>query len=164
MEDDDDFDLDFNFDDLSQEEQYEIEKEQKEKSKRVRTSPVFKKAVEVLKTTTALVESLSEKDKEFYASILIESAYMLAPKVAGAMGCESWVLCMQNASIIRYHAEYLLTSTSGLRIFTKAEKDYVQILRTEVEEFRELFKEWVKEFNNLEDEDYEDEWGLFIRK
>ncbi|CAN5560341.1 hypothetical protein BH10BAC1_BH10BAC1_03580 [soil metagenome] len=125
MEDDDDFD--FNFDDLSQEEKDEIEREQKEKNKKLRTSPVFKKAMEVLKTTTALVGSLSDEDKEFYERILMESAYMLAPKIAGAMGSESWILSMQNASIIRYHAEYLLTSTSGLRIFTKAEKDYVQV-------------------------------------
>lgn len=120
--------------------------------------------MEVLKTTTALVESLSDEDKDFYERTLMESAYMLAPKIAGAMGSESWVLSMQNASIIRYHAEYLLTSTSGLRIFTKAEKEYVQVLRTEVEEFRELFKEWVQEFNKLEEEDYEDEWGLYVRK
>jgi len=120
--------------------------------------------MEVLKTTSALVESLSDEDKEFYERTLMESAYTLAPKIAGVMGSESWILSMQNASIIRYHAEYLLTSTSGLRIFTKAEKDYVQVLRTEVEEFRELFKEWVQTFKKLEQEEYVDEWGLFLRE
>jgi len=120
--------------------------------------------MEVLKTTSALVESLSDEDKEFHERTLMESAYILAPKIAGVMGSESWILSMQNASIIRYHAEYLLTSTSGLRIFTKAEKDYVQVLRTEVEEFRELFKEWVQTFKKLEQEEYVDEWGLFLRE
>ncbi len=156
-------DFDFNFDDLSPEEMEELEKEQKEKDKRMRTSPVFIKAKDVLNTVRALIESLSEEDREFYESTLIESAMMLAPKIAGAMGSESWLLSMQNAAIVRYHAQYLLTSTSGLKIFTGAQKEYVQVLRTEMEEFRELFKEWVNSFDKLENEDYTDEWGLFIR-
>jgi hypothetical protein len=155
---------DFNYDDLSDEEKEEIEREEKAKQKAIRTSPIYKKAFEIYETVNALVESLPEEDKEFHQSILMESAMMLAPKLAGAMGSDSWLICMQNASIIRYHAEYLHTSTSGLRMFTKVEKDYVKILRTEMEEFRELFKEWVKTFDKLEQEEWTDEWGLFLRK
>lgn len=156
-------DSDFNFDDLSDEEKEEIEKKQMEEKEALETSPVYIKAFEIYDTVNALVESLSDEDKEFYQSILLESSMMLAPKIAGAMGSDSWLICMQNASIIRYHAEYLLTSTSGLRLFTKAQKEYVQLLRVEMEEFRELFKEWVKTFNMLEYEEYIDEWGLFLR-
>lgn len=157
-------DWDFNYDDLSDEEKDEIEKEQKAKNKAIRTSAIYKKAFEIYNTVNALVESLPEEEKEFQQRILLESAMMLAPKIAGAMSSESWLISMQNASIVRYHAEYLLTSTSGLRMFTKVEKNYVKILRTEMEEFRELFKEWVGTFEKLEHEDYTDEWGLFIRK
>ena len=160
MEDDE---FNFNFDDLSDEEREEIEKEEREKRKAIKTSPVYKKAFEIYNTVNAIVESLSEEDKEIYKSTLVESAMMLAPKIAGAMGSESWLLSMQNAAIIRYHAEYLHTSTSGLRIFTKAQKEYVQVLRSEIEEFRELFKVWVKTFNKLDQEEYVDEWGLFLR-
>ena len=159
----DDNDFNFNFDDLSPEEMKEIEQEQREKNRQLRASPVFKKAKEILDTVTALIESLSEKDRELYESILIESAMMLAPKIAGAMGSENWLISMQNAAIIRYHAEYLLTSTSGLKMFTNAQKEYVQLLRNEMEEFRQLFKGWVKTFEKLEHEEYTDEWGLFIR-
>ncbi len=159
----DDEDFDFNFEALTPEEMEELEKEQKKRDKKIRTSPVFKKANEVLRTVTALIESLSEEDRKFYESTLTESAMMLSPKIAGAMGSESWLISMQNAAIIRYHAAYLHTSTSGLKMFTSADKDYVQLLRTDMEEFRELFKEWVKSFEKLEDEDYTDEWGLFIR-
>ena len=157
-------DWDFNYDDLSDEEKDELAREEKAKQKAIRTSPIYKKAFEIYETVNALVESLPEEDKEFHQSILMESAMMLAPKLAGAMGSDSWLICMQNASIIRYHAEYLHTSTSGLRMFTKVEKDYVKILRTEMEEFRELFKEWVKTFDKLEQEEWTDEWGLFLRK
>ena len=162
MEDDDDFD--FNFDDLSDEEKEEIDKQHREEQQALKNSPVYKKAFEIYNTVSALVESLSDEDKEFYQSTLLESSMMLAPKIAGAFGSESWLICMQNASIIRYHAEYLHTSTSGLRLFTKAQKEYVQLLRTEMEEFRELFKEWVQTFRNLEHEEYVDEWGLFLRE
>lgn len=160
MEDDD---FDFNFDDLSDEEKEEIEKQEREEREALKNSPVYKKALEIFDTVSALVESLSDDDKEFYQSILLESSMMLAPKIAGAFGSDSWLICMQNASIIRYHAEYLHTSSSGLRLFTKAQKEYVQLLRIEVEEFRELFKEWVKTFDKLEKEEYVDEWGLFLR-
>jgi hypothetical protein len=70
---------------------------------------------------------------------------------------------MQNASIIRYHAEYLLTQTSGMKAFADADEEYVQILRTAMLEFRELFKKWVKEFNRSERDEFEDDWGLFER-
>jgi hypothetical protein len=98
-----------------------------------------------------------------YESTLLESAYILVPKLAGAIGSESWHICMSNAAIIRYHADYLLTSTSGLRYFTNAEKDYVALMRKEMLELQKLFKEWILECNKLDREDYEDEWGLFLR-
>jgi hypothetical protein len=77
---------------------------------------------------------------------------------------------MQNAALIRYHAEHLLTSTSGLKMFNEEESqqnvdsNYVQILREEVLEFQRLFREWVKEINRMEHEEYVDDWGLFIRE
>lgn len=80
------------------------------------------------------------------------------------MGSGSWLVCMQNASIIRYHAESLLLFKHTLAEFTKTDKDYIQLLRSEMEEFQKLFKEWAPTFDKLENEDYEDEWGLFVRK
>lgn len=112
----------------------------------------------------AIVESLPEEGKDMYESTLLESAYILAPKLAGAIGSESWLICMSNAALIRYHGDYLLSSTSGLKYFTNAEKDYVALMRKEMLEFQQLFKEWVIEFNKLEREEYEDEWGLFLRQ
>ncbi|OFY86899.1 MAG: hypothetical protein A3F72_00640 [Bacteroidetes bacterium RIFCSPLOWO2_12_FULL_35_15] len=154
---------DFNFDDLSDEEKEEIEKEEKERRKAIKNSPLYLKALEIYNIVKVIVETLSEEDREIYGSTLLESAIILTPKIAGAMGSESWLLSMQNASVIRYHSEYLHTATSGLRIFTNTQKEYVQLLRTEMEEFRELFKDWVKTFNKLDREEYVDEWGLFVR-
>lgn len=153
-------DEDFNFEEPSDEEREEFEREEKKR----RNHPLFLKAKEILTTVDALAMTLTGRDKTMYAHTLRESAMMLAPKIAGAMGSESWILCMQNAAIIRYHAQYLHTATSGLKTMTKADKDYIKVLRDDMEEFRELFKEWVKSFDKIEREEWdEDEWGLFIR-
>lgn len=156
-------DENFNFDDLPDEEKEESEKEEKERKKAIKNSRVYLKAFEIFNIVKAIVETLSEEAKEIYENTLLESAMILAPKIAGAIGSESWLICMQNAAIIRYHSAYLLTSTSGLRMFTKTQKEYVQLFREEMEEFRELFKEWVQTFSKLDHEEYSDEWGLFLR-
>lgn len=154
----------FLFEDLTPEERDEIEKEEQERKKKIKNHPLYKKANEIYETVSALISSLPDDEQDIYSDILRESSMMLAPKLAGAMGSDSWLICMQNASIVRHHAEYLLTSTSGLPIFTSAQKDYVKVLRNEMQEFRTLFAEWVATFDQMEREDYEDEWGLFIRK
>ena len=165
-EDDDDFD--FNYDELSPEEKEEIEREMKEKDDYRRNHPIFKQAKKIFGTVDSLLASFKEESHaEMYGGTMMESAMMLAPKLAGAIGSGSWLLSMQNAALIRYHAEYLLTSTSGLKMFEAEEGEvdanYVQILRDEVLEFQKLFVEWVKEINRMEHEEYVDEWGLFIR-
>jgi hypothetical protein len=96
-----------------------------------------------------------------YEMTLSESSLMLAPKIAGAMGSGSRILSLQNASIIRYHAEFLLTSTSGLKSLDSVDKKYVQLLREDMIEFRRLFRDWVLEIKKMKKDDYEDEWGLY---
>jgi len=158
--DDNDFDPDdFNFsDDDSDDAGFEKEKRD------FRKFPLYLKATEILHTVKALCDSLEGDDSEMYSHSLRESSMIIPAKIAGAYGANNWLICMQNASLIRYHAEYLLTSTSGLKAMTKADKSYIKVMRTEMEEFREMFNQWVCTFETLEKDDYEDEWGLFIRK
>ena len=155
----------FDFEDLTPEEKEELEQEEKKRKAYINNHPLFMKAQEIPETVSALLESFPEEEmRKMYASTLTESAMMLAPKLAGAMGSNSWLLCMQNASLIRYHAEYLLTSTSGIQLFFEnADKDYVQVLRDDMLEFRALYNEWMKEIRQLDEEEYTDEWGLFLR-
>jgi hypothetical protein len=128
--------------------------------------PLYIKAMDIAGTVDALSDTLSEDEREMYLSTLRESSYILGAKIAGAMGSENWIISMQNAAIIRYHAAYLLISNHNLKEFTKADKKYIKVLRSEVEEFRELFRDWVKTFDDIprEEDEFEDEWGLFIRK
>lgn len=131
--------------------------------RRKKNLPIYKKALEISHTVHALNACLKGRDKEMYAYHLSESSLILPAKIAGAIGSGSWLISMQNAAIVRYHAEWLLSATSGLKAMTKADKDYVKVLRTEVEEFQELFREWVKEIQKIDKDDFDDEWGLFIR-
>ena len=66
---------------------------------------------------------------------------------------------MQNAAIIRKEAQIILATTSGLKMCGFKELDYLESIRNEVEEFRILFAEWVKTFDEW---NYIiDRWGLF---
>jgi len=160
---DDDDDMNFNFEDLSPEENERLEREIQEKDEKIFSHPLYLKAEEIYKIVQTMSDTMDENEREMHMSTLRESAMMLAPKFAGAMTSESWTLCMQNASIMRYHAQYLHTSTSMLHEMSDIPEEYVKVLRSEMEEFRDLFKEWIKTFKDLEDEGIEDEWGLFLR-
>jgi hypothetical protein len=159
-EDDDDFD--FN-DDMSEEDSKEFEREQKQERKRLKNHPLFIQANELLDIVSAIVESIPEEGKEIYGNTLMESAMIIPAKIAGAMSSGSWLLSMQNAALIRHHAEYLLVSTNGLKIFTKTHADHIKLLREEMIRFRELFNDWAKEIHAMPEEEFVDDWGLFIR-
>jgi hypothetical protein len=153
-------DNDFDDEDFSEDGNDDFERE----TDSFRKSPLFRKAMEIHDIVDALSSSLNDDDARRYVSTINESALIIPAKIAGAYGSGSWMVCMQNASIIRYHAEYLHTATSGLKMFSGADKKYVQVLRDEMEVFREMFREWVQSFSKLQKEDFEDEWGLFVRK
>ncbi len=66
---------------------------------------------------------------------------------------------MENASVIRKAAREILTSCTGMQLCGYQDDDYIQLLRGEIEEFRILFAEWVKSFDQF---NYQiDRWGLF---
>jgi hypothetical protein len=66
---------------------------------------------------------------------------------------------MEIAAIIRKAARELSTYCTGLAMCGYKNTDYLQLLRDEIEEFRVLFAEWVKTFDQW---NYLiDSWGLF---
>ncbi|MBI2720839.1 MAG: hypothetical protein HYX39_01560 [Bacteroidetes bacterium] len=146
-------DNDFNFSDDGN---FEFET----KLEKLKKFPLYIKAMELLETVDALSASMSKEDSDLYSAILRESAMMIPPKIAGAYGSDNWLICMQNASIIRYHAQYLVTSTTGLLNFTSTDKNYIKVMRDDLKEFRKLFIAWVNTFDKLNKQD-SDTWGLF---
>jgi hypothetical protein len=161
---DDDDDFGFDFDDLTPEEKEELDREMKAKEHKSKNHPLRKQAEEIYRIVTALHESIKDEMERDMFSPAIESCMIIPAKLAGAIGSDSWLLCMQNAAIIRSHAEFLLTSTSGLKYEGNADQRYVKMMREEMLKFQSLFVEWIKEIHAMEEEEYVDEWGLFLRK
>ncbi len=86
-------------------------------------------------------------------------ALQVAVKIKSSEVGGLYVIRMENASIIRKNAQYVASSLLLFMHDKVLEEDYIRIIKNEIDEFRELFKQWVQTF---EKDECEDEWGLFI--
>lgn len=131
---------------------------------KARNHPLRRQAEEVLKVVGLLIEYAGDdEESDRFGTTILESAHIINAKLAGALGSDSYMVCMQNAAIIRSHAEYIRLSNHTLKEMTGIDKKYISVLRSEMEKFRELFVEWAKEVRAMKEKDEfsEDEWGLF---
>ena len=125
--------------------------------------PLYQKAEQIYKITQGLVEVVpleNEFLQETTARFMIENAMIIPAKIAGAQAVELYDLKMENATIIRKAARELSVYAGSLG-FEEAiiDKDYIHLLRKEINEFRLLFIDWVGGFDKW---NYiKDDWGLF---
>jgi hypothetical protein len=154
------FDGDFSEDDE------EIEREIRARDEEIENHPITRAAEEIYHLTEALIASLQPKPgmedmhNEDSCSEIRSAAMMLGPKIAGAMAANEYTIALQNAAIIRDNAEYLRLCTNTLHHFYNVDKKHLRLHRSEIEKFRKLFIDWVKEIRNYEKLG-DDEWGLF---
>lgn len=123
--------------------------------------PLYQKAISILDIVDRIVELIPEENEYLsdIAGYMYEDAMQLAPKIAGAVGSDLYDLQMENATIIRKCAREVYVSCNILVAEGFKEVEYLDILRGEIEEFRVLFAEWVKTFDQW---NYIiDRWGLF---
>jgi len=131
--------------------------------------PVYKKAHEILKlclkfTDLIFDEYTNSDDSKIELLIdtakhIRENAMIIPAKITGAESADIYDIRMENAAIIRKCAREIATNTYGLELFNYTEEDYLNVIRTEIDEFRILFAEWVKTFDQW---NYSiDRWGLF---
>lgn len=137
---------------------------------RLKKMPLFIKAEEIMKISLKISESVSKHDienldeaegemLEGYAQYIRENATIIPAKISGAEAVEIYDLKMENATIIRKAAREISTYCTGLKMCGYKNTDYLELLRNEIEEFRVLFAEWVKTFDQW---NYIiDRWGLF---
>lgn len=125
--------------------------------------PLYQKAEQILKITMGLVE-IVPKENEFLQEttvrFMMENAFHIPAKIAGAAGVGLYDLKMENAALIRKAARELYVQAGSLR-FEECikDKDYIELLRNTINEFRLLFIDWVTGFDVW---DYiKDSWGLF---
>jgi hypothetical protein len=125
--------------------------------------PLFQKAEQILKITMGLVE-IVPKENEFLQEttvrFMMENAFLIPAKITGAVGAELYDLKMENATIIRKAARELFIEAGSLRFEDGiTDKDYIELLRNTIDEFRLLFVDWVAGFDVW---NYiKDSWGLF---
>jgi hypothetical protein len=125
--------------------------------------PLYQKAEQILKITMGLVE-IVPKENEFLQEttvrFMMENAFLIPTKITGAAGVGLYDLKMENATLIRKAARELYVQAGSLRFEEDiTDKDYIELLRHSIEEFRLLFIDWVAGFDVW---DYiKDSWGLF---
>ena len=127
--------------------------------------PIYQKAELLFQLIESLAASLPE-DNELLQSmkeIMRADAMMLPAKIAGAEAGNIYSIRMQNAAIIRFHAMSLYTQVGGLSLYDESiDTSFTNLIRTEIENFRLLFIDWVASFDTS---NYIwDDWELFNPK
>ncbi|MFA7686861.1 MAG: hypothetical protein WCY25_03230 [Moheibacter sp.] len=133
--------------------------------KEVYDMPIMIKAMEIMKLVDGLNAFLekSEIDENsplrFQLDMITENAIIIPAKVAGAEGGDLYDIRMENAAIIRKAAREISVTVGYLDLGRIEENDYTDLIRSEIENFKLLFREWVKSFDVW---NYVvDDWGLF---
>ena len=121
---------------------------------------------EVFGLVIAFAENLSDsefaEEKETHEQstkkFIYENAMIIAPKIRSASLVDLYILQMENAAIIRTNARQLMEQGGFTVLMGFADERYKKVIEESMDEFRELFKDWVSTFRK---DDIEDEWGLF---
>lgn len=125
--------------------------------------PIYQKAEQIFKLTQGLVHVVpADNDflQETTVRFMLENAFTIPVKIAGAEGGDLYDLRMENAAIIRKAARELSVQAGSLRYEEGiTDADYINLLRSTIDEFRLLFIDWVAGFDQW---NYiKDSWGLF---
>ncbi len=127
-----------------------------------RKEPIYIKARELAHLALQVADIIDhEKDNmlDEISRCLREDAVMIPAKVARAIGSTLYDSKMECATLVRKSANDLQLQCTSLEMFGFTESQYLDLIRAEVEEFRELFIDWVAAFDPW---DYRiDRWGLF---
>nr|WP_276167692.1 hypothetical protein [Zobellia alginiliquefaciens] len=125
--------------------------------KNLRTLPVYKKALELChmsreiasyvslnKDLLKLYQSNSHRDS--IANSLLTDAILIPKKIASAeiSGCH--IERMKSASFINIMIRNINSYCNGLENDGVKEKEYLNLLRTEIKSFRRSFKKWRSSF------------------
>ncbi len=121
----------------------------------------------VMTVLKAAFDSLKEPDEEDFVNkemiedeiaMIMNDAHVVAVKIQSSeVGL--YTIRMENASIIRKNAQFIKISTNSFMLDGLMEPEHRQVIRDEIDKFREWFKTWVSTF---EKDEYVDEWGLFV--
>ena len=98
---------------------------------------------------------------KFTARDLLSDAFMVGAKIKSSEAGGIYIIRMENAAIIREYA----SGISLALVFMKAngmDKQYIEVIRKEIDKFRLLFIEWINTFEKNNEFEIPDDWGLFV--
>lgn len=130
--------------------------------KKMNELPIAQKAKELIDLVQAFNTTIPEEDNYLknIGQLMAENTMIVLAKIVGAEGGDLYSIRMQNAAIIRQAGLDLYVQIGGLRFVENfSQPEYIDLIRSEIDAFRELFKEWIYSFDISND--YPDEWGLF---
>ncbi len=120
---------------------------------------LYEKWREVYELVMVFTDTLPDtKDPISTQELIYQNASIVAPKLISAAGDTLYIIKMENAAIIRANCKQLMDQVIFSSMTNVAEKHHEVLIRTVMEEFKLLFREWVATF--IKDE-FEDDWGLF---
>ncbi|HEY8782702.1 MAG TPA: hypothetical protein VIM16_13850 [Mucilaginibacter sp.] len=121
--------------------------------------PVYQKAQELFDLAEIIADALKEdKMKEHLAAQMFSNAALVQAKIAGAEGGDLYSLRMQNAVLIKLAVQDMFNAVSFASMVKINEKDYVDLMRDKVEEFRLVFNDWIRSFDKTYD--IPDNWAI----
>jgi hypothetical protein len=122
--------------------------------------PIYKQSLLIRRLTKAVVEPIDEdKDELNLKQLMLENAYMISSKIAGAEAGELYSYRLENAFSIKRYANELLTEATLCESMKMGNHKFIQALKDELEELRKMFIEWVDSFDKTKD--VEDPWTLW---
>ncbi|MFN5417384.1 MAG: hypothetical protein ACK5B9_10030 [Flavobacteriia bacterium] len=131
----------------------DFHKERKAEFKRIKSLKILKKSEDILDLVLKICELIEPEDNP-EAEILREikeiiqyEALMIPPKIIGAESVEYYDLKMENAVIIRKSAMEVSLHCTSLEMYGFKEVSYLNLVRDEVNSFRDLFVEWIASFD-----------------
>lgn len=92
-------------------------------------------------------------------AMILGDAYEVGAKIRSSEAGGIYILRMENASIIRKNAQFVKSFILSLMVEGEVDEEHGEIIRHEIDVFRELFKTWV---NTFEKDEFTDEWGLYV--
>ena len=104
-------------------------------------------------------EKTEESWTDNYQGMMLGDAFEVAAKIRSSEAGGIYVIRMENASIIRKNAQAIQSSMLLFMSEGVIEKEYGEVIRKEIDVFKELFRQWVATF---EKDEFTDEWGLFV--
>jgi len=114
---------------------------------------LYRKGIDILNLAQTIADMLPEEDDDPVStkSLMMQNAYLVPAKIQGAMVMEYYSLMMENAVIIKVNICQLREQLWACKEFHGLEQQYIDVLRSEIEEFRKIFVSWVTCFDKEND-------------